>query len=114
MLELAFEALAGTIRPVGEVTRILDSVAQGDPGAAEKLLPLVYEELRRVAAHKMADEAPRHTLQPTELVHKVWMRLTAGEEVHWAHRTHFFAAAAEAHAPHRVEARRWSGPRQRR
>ncbi len=81
---------------MSEVTRILDLIAQGDPGAAEKLLPLVYEELRRVAAHKMANEAPGHTLQPTELVHEAWMRLTAGEEPHWANRAHFFGAAAEA------------------
>jgi RNA polymerase sigma factor (TIGR02999 family) len=81
---------------VSEVTRILDSVAQGDPGAAEKLLPLVYEELRRLAAHKMAGEAPGHTLQPTELVHEAWIRLTGGEEPHWQNRAHFFGAAAEA------------------
>jgi RNA polymerase sigma factor (TIGR02999 family) len=81
---------------VSEVTRILDSIAQGDPGAAEKLLSLVYEELRRLAAHKMAGEAPGHTLQPTELVHEAWMRLTAGQEPHWANRAHFFGAAAEA------------------
>jgi len=81
---------------VSEVTRILDAIAQGDPNAAERLLPLVYEELRRLAAHKMAGEAPGHTLQPTELVHEAWMRLTAGEEPHWKNRAHFFGAAAEA------------------
>ncbi len=81
---------------MSEVTRILDSIAQGDPKAAEKLMPLVYEELRRLAAHKMAGEAPGHTLQPTELVHEAWLRLSAGEEPHWANRAHFFAAAAEA------------------
>jgi RNA polymerase sigma factor (TIGR02999 family) len=81
---------------VSEVTRILDAVAQGDSKAAEQLLPLVYNELRKLAAHKMASEAPGHTLQPTELVHEVWMRLTAGEEPHWANRAHFFGAAAEA------------------
>ncbi len=81
---------------VSEVTRILDSIAQGDANAAEKLLPLVYEELRRLAAHKMAGEVPGHTLQPTELVHEAWMRLTAGEEPRWANRAHFFGAAAEA------------------
>jgi RNA polymerase sigma factor (TIGR02999 family) len=85
-----------TIGAVSEVTRILDSVAQGDPGAAEKLLPLVYEELRHLAAHKMAGEAPGHTLQPTDLVHEAWMRLTAGKEPHWENRAHFFGAAAEA------------------
>ena len=81
---------------MSEVTRILDSIAQGDPKAAEKLLPLVYEELRRLAAHKMAGEAPGHTLQPTELVHEAWMRLSAGKEPHWENRAHFFGAAAEA------------------
>ncbi len=81
---------------MSEVTRILDSIAQGDPKAAEKLLPLVYEELHRLAAHKMAAEAPGHTLQPTELVHEAWMRLTGGKEPHWENRAHFFAAAAEA------------------
>ena len=81
---------------VSEVTRILESIAQGDPGAAGKLLPLVYEELRRLAAHKMAGEAPGHTLQATELVHEAWVRLTDGQEPHWANRAHFFAAAAEA------------------
>jgi RNA polymerase sigma factor (TIGR02999 family) len=81
---------------VSEVTRILDSIAQGDPRAAEKLLPLVYEELRRLAAHKMAGEAPGHTLQPTELVHEACMRLSAGKEPHWENRAHFFGAAAEA------------------
>jgi RNA polymerase sigma factor (TIGR02999 family) len=75
---------------------MLDSIAQGDPKAAEKLLPLVYEELRRLAAHKMASEAPGHTLQPTELVHEAWLRLSAGKEPHWENRAHFFGAAAEA------------------
>lgn len=88
--------LAVSSCPVSEVTRILDSIAQGDPKAGEKLLPLVYDELRRLAAHKMAAEAPGHTLQPTELVHEAWMRLSAGEEPHWANRAHFFGAAAEA------------------
>jgi RNA polymerase sigma factor (TIGR02999 family) len=81
---------------MSEVTRTLESIAQGDPGAAERLLPLVYEELRRVAAHKIASEAPGHTLQPTELVHEAWMRLSAGKEPHWDNRAHFFGAAAEA------------------
>jgi RNA polymerase sigma factor (TIGR02999 family) len=81
---------------VSEVTRILDSMARGDPKAAEELLPLVYDELRRVAAHKMASEAPGHTLQPTELVHEAWLRLAGGKEPHWENRAHFFAAAAEA------------------
>ena len=81
---------------MSEVTRILDSVAQGDREAADKLLSLVYEELRRLAAHKMAGEAPGHTLQPTELVHEAWMRLMDGKEPRWDNRAHFFGAAAEA------------------
>ena len=75
---------------------MLEAIAQGDSKAAGGLLPLVYDELRRLAAHKMASEAPGHTLQPTELVHEAWMRLTAGEEPRWENRAHFFAAAAEA------------------
>ncbi len=81
---------------MGEVTRILDLIAQGDQGAAEKLLPLVYKELRRLAAHKMAGEAPGHTLQPTALVHEAWLRLARREERKWTDSRHFFAAAATA------------------
>jgi RNA polymerase sigma factor (TIGR02999 family) len=80
---------------VSEVTRILDGARQGDVQAAEELLPLVYEELRRLAAHKMAHEAPGQTLQPTALVHEAWLRLT-GKDYPWENRRHFFAAAAEA------------------
>ena len=94
--ELAFEALAGTIRLVSEVTRILDSIAQGDPKAAEELLPLVYEELRHLAAAKMAKEAPGQTLQPTALVHEAWLRLAGSGPQQWNSRGHFFGAAAEA------------------
>ena len=64
--------------------------------AAEKLLPLVYEELRKIAAHKMMSEAPGHTLQPTALVHEAWLRLASPEQPDWENRAHFFAAAAEA------------------
>jgi RNA polymerase sigma factor (TIGR02999 family) len=81
---------------VSEVTRILDSIAQGDPKAAEELLPLVYEELRSLAAAKMANEPPGQTLQPTALVHEAWLRLVGNEEARFANRAHFFAAAAEA------------------
>jgi len=77
-------------------TRLLNAVEQGDPRAAEELLPLVYEELRRLAAAKMALESPGHTLQPTALVHEAWLRLTGDENRRWNDRTHFFAAAAEA------------------
>jgi RNA polymerase sigma factor (TIGR02999 family) len=75
---------------------MLDSIAQGDPKAAEELLPLVYEELRKLAAHKMAGEAPGQTLQPTALVHEAWLRLVGNEGAQFANRAHFFAAAAEA------------------
>jgi RNA polymerase sigma factor (TIGR02999 family) len=78
------------------VTRILDRVQQGDPKAAEELLPLVYEELRRLAAHKMANESPGQTLQPTALVHEAWLRLTDSTRQEWRGREHFFSAAAEA------------------
>jgi RNA polymerase sigma factor (TIGR02999 family) len=82
---------------VSEVTRILQAAQQGDPRAAEELLPLVYEELRRLAAHKMANEASGHTLQPTALVHEAWLRLVGHEgQAQFHNRAHFFAAAAEA------------------
>jgi len=81
---------------VSEVTRILDRAQQGDPGAAEELLPLVYEELRKLAAHKMAQEAASQTLQATALVHEAWLRLTGREDARFDGRAHFFAAAAEA------------------
>ena len=81
---------------MSDVTRILDRVEQGDVKAAEELLPLVYEELRRLAAHKMARELPGHTLQPTALVHEAWLRLAGENKEHWEGRAQFFAAAAEA------------------
>ncbi len=79
-----------------QMTQILDAVGAGGAQAAEKLLPLVYEELRRLAAAKMAGQAPGHTLQPTALVHEAWLRLTGKEPGRFAGRAHFFAAAAEA------------------
>jgi RNA polymerase sigma factor (TIGR02999 family) len=80
-----------------EVTRILSAIEQGDPQAAERLLPLVYDELRRLAAEKMAQEKPGQTLQPTALVHEAYIRLVDVEKAqHWDSRRHFFAAAAEA------------------
>jgi RNA polymerase sigma factor (TIGR02999 family) len=86
-----------------EVTRILSAIEQGDPHAAEQLLPLVYDELRKLAAQKLAQEKPGQTLQATALVHEAYLRLVAspgsqsGEpEPHWNSRGHFFAAAAEA------------------
>jgi RNA polymerase sigma factor (TIGR02999 family) len=83
-----------------DVTRILAAIEQGDPHAAEQLLPLVYDELRKVAAAKMAREKPGQTLQATALVHEAYLRLVAGEQPGsapaWDSRRHFFAAAAEA------------------
>jgi RNA polymerase sigma factor (TIGR02999 family) len=81
---------------MSEVTQILHSIEAGDERAADKLLPLVYEELRKLAAGKMAREAPGQTLQPTALVHEAWLRLTGDEGAQWAGRAHFFGAAAEA------------------
>jgi RNA polymerase sigma factor (TIGR02999 family) len=82
---------------MSEVTRILSAFEQGDPLAAEQLLPLVYDELRRLAAHKLAQEAPGQTLQATALVHEAYLRLVDGQQVRrWDSRGHFFAAAAEA------------------
>jgi RNA polymerase sigma factor (TIGR02999 family) len=81
---------------VSEVTHILAAIEQGDTHAAAKLLPLVYEELRKLAAHRMANEAAGQTLQPTALVHEAWMRLVGKENPKFQNRAHFFAAAAEA------------------
>jgi RNA polymerase sigma factor (TIGR02999 family) len=82
---------------MNEVTRILSAVEQGDPHAANQLLPLVYEELRRLAAQKLAHEASGQTLQATALVHEAYIRLVDVEKAqHWDSRGHFFAAAAEA------------------
>lgn len=83
---------------VSDVTRLLDAVERGESHAAEELLPLVYEELRKLAAARMANEKPGQTLQPTALVHEVWLRLLGpGKEPQsWEGRSHFFGAAAEA------------------
>src|SRR5437016_3097811 len=82
---------------MNEVTRILSAIEQGDPQVAEQLLPLVYGELRRLAAQKLAREAPGKTLQATSLVHEAYLRLVDVEKAqHWNSRGHFFAAAAEA------------------
>src|SRR5262249_17598708 len=82
---------------MSDVTRILSAIEQGDPHAACKLLPLVYDELRRLAAARLADEKPGQTLQPTALVHEAYVRLVGPEpDQHWNSRGHFFAAAAEA------------------
>jgi RNA polymerase sigma factor (TIGR02999 family) len=82
---------------MNDVTRILSDVEQGDPHAAEQLLPLVYEELRKLAAQKLAQEKPGQTLQATALVHEAYLRLVDVDKAqHWDSRGHFFAAAAEA------------------
>jgi RNA polymerase sigma factor (TIGR02999 family) len=81
---------------MSDVTRILQSMEAGDAKAADELLPLVYGELRKLAAAKMANESPNQTLQPTALVHEAWLRLTGNEDVKWNGRAHFFGAAAEA------------------
>src|SRR5438552_94341 len=81
---------------MSDVTQILDRVQQGDPKAAEELLPLVYEELRKLAAAKMANEASGQTLQPTALVHEAWLRLVGEAQPTFENRGHFFSAAAEA------------------
>jgi len=81
---------------MSEATRILEAAGQGDARAAEELLPLVYEELRRLAAHKMAQEKPGQTLQATALVHEAWLHLAGSDRQQWRGREHFFSAAAEA------------------
>src|SRR5437667_1438220 len=82
---------------MSEVTRILSAIEQGDADAAEKLLPLVYQELRWLAAQRIAQEAPGQTLQATALVHEAYLRLVdTARTPHWNSRGHFFAAAAEA------------------
>jgi RNA polymerase sigma factor (TIGR02999 family) len=81
---------------MSDATLLLVAVEQGDPTAAEKLLDLLYEELRRLAASKMAREEPGHTLQPTALVHEAWLRLVGSQNPKFENRAHFFSAAAEA------------------
>ncbi|MBN9692484.1 MAG: sigma-70 family RNA polymerase sigma factor [Verrucomicrobia bacterium] len=102
---------------MSEVTRILDALDQGEPLATERLLPLVYDELRRLAASKMARESANHTLQPTALVHEAWMSLVDSPHQTWSNRAHFFGAAAEAmrriliaHARRKQTLRRGSDP----
>jgi RNA polymerase sigma factor (TIGR02999 family) len=81
---------------MSDVTRILKSIDAGEPHASGELLPLVYEELRKLAAAKMANEGAAHTLQATALVHEAWLALVGNENVRWEGRSHFFGAAAEA------------------
>jgi RNA polymerase sigma factor (TIGR02999 family) len=85
------------VKSMSEVTRILSAIEQGDPHAAEQLLPLLYDELRKLAAQKLGQEKPGQTLQATALVHEAFLRLVDTEhDQHWNSRGHFFAAAAEA------------------
>src|SRR6188474_1690733 len=92
---------------MSEVTHILCAIEQGDPHAAEQLLPLIYDELRKLAAQKLAQEKPGQTLQSTALVHEAYLRLVDTEKTqHWDSRRHFFAAAAEAMRRILIEAAR--------
>ena len=81
---------------MSQLTQLLDRAQRGDPQAVDELLPLVYDELRRIAANKMANEARGHTLQPTALVHEAWLRMGGPEAPSLQNRAHFFGAAAEA------------------
>jgi RNA polymerase sigma factor (TIGR02999 family) len=114
------DGLSPSVSPMNDVTRILSAVEQGDPHAAEQLLPLVYEELRKLAAHKLAQEKPGQTLQATALVHEAYLRLVDVEKAqHWNSRGHFYAAAAEAMRriliddARRKQADKRGGPRKR-
>ena len=91
-----FSRLPDTATLVPDLTLILNDIAQGDTQAADRLLPLVYDELRKLAAAKMARETAGQTLQPTALVHEAWLRLGGAEQPDWKNRAHFFASAAEA------------------
>jgi hypothetical protein len=91
------EGRRGIIGVMNDVTQILSQIESGDPSAAEQLLPLVHEELRKLAAAKLAQEKPGQTLQATSLVHEAYIRLVdTGKDLHWNSLGHFFAAAAEA------------------
>ena len=81
---------------MSEVTRILADIEQGNAKSTDELLPVIYNELRRMAAHKMANEPAHHTLQPTALVHEAWLKLVDKSNQSWQNRAHFFRAAAEA------------------
>jgi RNA polymerase sigma factor (TIGR02999 family) len=99
---------------MSEVTRILSAIEQGDPHAAEQLLPLVYDELRKLAAHNLAQEKPGQTLQATALVHEAYVRLVGSDaDKNWNSRGHFFAAAAEAMRRILVESARRKGRQKR-
>jgi len=96
-VDIALRPLGHQVPTMSDVTHILSAIEQGDPHAAEQLLPLIYDELRKLAAQKLAQEAPGQTLQATALVHEAYLRLVGdSEEQQWDCRGHFFAAAAEA------------------
>jgi RNA polymerase sigma factor (TIGR02999 family) len=106
------QAIGGAMKD--EVTSILSAVEQGDPRAAERLLPLIYDELRMLASRKLAHEKPGQTLQATALVHEAYIRLVDSEKVqHWNSRGHFFAAAAEAMRRILIEKARQKSTRRR-
>jgi RNA polymerase sigma factor (TIGR02999 family) len=95
--DISLDSLSVGVPPMSEVTQILSAIEGGDPHAAEQLLPLVYQELRKLAAQKLAQEKPGQTLEATALVHEAYLRLVDVEKAqHWNSRGHFFAAAAEA------------------
>ena len=96
MSALPFVFVLCIMSAMSEVTQNLNAVTVGDTAAASQLLPLVYDELRKLAAWKLASESPGQTLQPTALVHEAWLRLAGDDESRWDSRGHFFAAAAEA------------------
>ena len=88
--------MATTTSPAGEVTRLLLAWKQGDRGALESLIPLVYNDLHRMAQRRLGRERPGHTLQPTAIVNELYLRLVGGEKEDWQNRAHFFAAAARS------------------
>jgi RNA polymerase sigma factor (TIGR02999 family) len=88
--------MAAETAAMSDVTKILQAASAGDPRAAAQLLPLVYEDLRRLAAHRLAGEGHEHTLQPTALVHEAWLKVVGNDQRTWQGRQHFLAAAAEA------------------
>ena len=98
LIQIFWQAVAtgDSLRRVSDVTRVIEAIQRGDPKAAEELLPLVYEELRKLAASRMTNEAAGQTLQPTALVHEAWLRLVGEGDQKWDNKGHFFAAAAEA------------------
>ena len=94
--DIRFDSTSVLVAPMNEVTRILSAIEGGDPQAAEQLLPLIYDELRRLAAQKLAQEKPGQTLEATALVHEAYLRLVDVKKAqHWDSRRHFFAAAAD-------------------